>query len=104
MACNFVCVCVFPVNKPSITAENIRMIKPEELEYEYHKVPFMKTSTSQLYRGKYHGFQVAIKRFMDPANTDVRSDVICTLTHSRSTGSSSFEELQDSASSEPVMF
>lgn len=78
------CVCVFPVNKPSITAVDIRVIKPEELEYEYPKAPFMKTSTSQVYRGKYHGFQVAIKRFMDPVNCSARSfdQGNQTLTHS----------------------
>lgn len=66
-------ICVFPVNKPSITDVDIRMIKPGELKYEYPKEPFMKTSTSQVYRGEYHGFKVAIKRFTDPVDTSARS-------------------------------
>lgn len=76
-----VCVCVFPVNKPSITNVDIRMIKPEELKYEHPKKPFMKTPTSEVYRGEYCGFDVAIKRFMDPVNTSARSAATHNLTH-----------------------
>lgn len=61
------------MNKPSITDEVIRMIKPEELKYKYPKEPFMTTSTSEVYRGEYHGFQVAIKRYTDPVDTNTRS-------------------------------
>ncbi|XP_075884822.1 mixed lineage kinase domain-like protein [Nelusetta ayraudi] len=60
------------LNKPSITNVDIRMIKPEELKYEHPKKPFMKTPTSEVYRGEYCGFDVAIKRFMDPVNTSAR--------------------------------
>ncbi|XP_068595797.1 mixed lineage kinase domain-like protein [Brachionichthys hirsutus] len=60
------------MNKPSISDEVIRMIKPVELKYEYPKVAFMTTSTSEVYRGQYHGFQVAIKRYIDPMNTTAR--------------------------------
>ncbi|XP_068169653.1 mixed lineage kinase domain-like protein [Antennarius striatus] len=60
------------MDKPSISDEVIRMIKPDELKYEYPKDPFMTTSTSEVYRGQYHGFQVAIKRYIDPMNTTAR--------------------------------
>uniref|UniRef100_UPI0037E871EE mixed lineage kinase domain-like protein isoform X2 n=1 Tax=Semicossyphus pulcher TaxID=241346 RepID=UPI0037E871EE len=60
------------LNKPSITDEVIRMIKPEEIKYEYPKKPFMTTQTSEVYRGEYHGFEVAIKRYTDPVNTSPR--------------------------------
>uniref|UniRef100_A0A671U353 Mixed lineage kinase domain like pseudokinase n=1 Tax=Sparus aurata TaxID=8175 RepID=A0A671U353_SPAAU len=53
------------MNKPKITDEGIKMIKPDELKYELPKEPFMTTSTSEVYRGEYHGFQVAIKRYTD---------------------------------------
>lgn len=61
------------MNKPSVTDEAIRMIKPDELKYEHPKVPFMKTSSSEVYRGRYHGFTVAIKRYIDPVSTSPRS-------------------------------
>lgn len=53
------------MNKPKVTDEGIKMIKPEELKYELSKEPFMTTSTSEVYRGEYHGFPVAIKRYTD---------------------------------------
>ncbi|KAM7415290.1 hypothetical protein PAMA_019899 [Pampus argenteus] len=64
------------LNKPSITDEVIRMIKPDELRYDHPKRPLMTTSNSEVYRGQYHGFTVAIKRYTDPVNTcprEVRS-------------------------------
>lgn len=61
------------MNKPSVTDEVIRMIKPDELTYDYPKEPFITTSTSEVYRGEYHGFQVAIKKYTDPVNTSPRS-------------------------------
>ncbi|XP_047451262.1 mixed lineage kinase domain-like protein isoform X2 [Mugil cephalus] len=57
------------LNKPSITNEDIRMIKPEELKYEYPKKPFMTTPSSVVYKGEYRGFTVAIKRYTDPVDT-----------------------------------
>ncbi|XP_054476216.1 mixed lineage kinase domain-like protein [Anoplopoma fimbria] len=57
------------LNKPSITDEDIRMIKPNELNYEYPKEPFMKTQTSEVYKGEYRRFPVAIKRYTEPMNT-----------------------------------
>uniref|UniRef100_A0A3P8T7X9 Mixed lineage kinase domain like pseudokinase n=1 Tax=Amphiprion percula TaxID=161767 RepID=A0A3P8T7X9_AMPPE len=52
---------------------DIRMIKPDELKYGYPKTPFMTTSTSEVYKGEYRGFTVAIKRYTDPVNTSPRS-------------------------------
>ncbi|KAM9854558.1 mixed lineage kinase domain-like protein isoform 1-T2 [Aulostomus maculatus] len=60
------------MSKPSATNEVIRMIKPDELKYEYPKNPFMTTKTSEVYRGEYRGFMVAIKRYIDPKNSSLR--------------------------------
>ncbi|XP_034033228.1 mixed lineage kinase domain-like protein isoform X2 [Thalassophryne amazonica] len=57
------------INKPSVMSEVIRMIKPQELKYSYPKEPFMKTPTSEVYKGEFHGFTVAIKRYTDLINT-----------------------------------
>ncbi|TDH10000.1 hypothetical protein EPR50_G00092270 [Perca flavescens] len=58
------------VNKPSITEEAIRMIKPDELTYtDFPKVPFIKTETSELFKGTYLHFPVAIKRYIETLNT-----------------------------------
>ncbi|XP_031135716.1 mixed lineage kinase domain-like protein isoform X3 [Sander lucioperca] len=60
------------LNNPSITEEAIRMIKPDELTYtDVPKVPFIKTETSEVYKGTYHGFQVAIKKYTETLNTSV---------------------------------
>ncbi|XP_051237873.1 mixed lineage kinase domain-like protein [Dicentrarchus labrax] len=59
------------LNKPSITDQDIRIIKPDELKYEHPKKPFMTTGTSEVYRGEFCGFQVAIKRYTDPLNTSL---------------------------------
>ncbi|XP_030282794.1 mixed lineage kinase domain-like protein [Sparus aurata] len=53
------------MNNPRVTDEGIKEINPEELKYELPKEPFMTTSTSEVYRGEYNGFQVAIKRYTD---------------------------------------
>uniref|UniRef100_A0A3P8UQX3 Mixed lineage kinase domain like pseudokinase n=1 Tax=Cynoglossus semilaevis TaxID=244447 RepID=A0A3P8UQX3_CYNSE len=58
---------------PRVIDEDIRMIKPDELKYEHPKRAFMKTSTSEVYRGEYRGFTVAIKRYIDPLSTSPRS-------------------------------
>uniref|UniRef100_A0A3P8T7T1 Mixed lineage kinase domain like pseudokinase n=1 Tax=Amphiprion percula TaxID=161767 RepID=A0A3P8T7T1_AMPPE len=60
------------LNKPKVTSVDIRMIKPDELKYGYPKTPFMTTSTSEVYKGEYRGFTVAIKRYTDPVNTSPR--------------------------------
>ncbi|KAM3870206.1 mixed lineage kinase domain-like protein [Diretmus argenteus] len=57
------------LNKPSMISQAIREIKPEELTYDFPKEPFMKTSNSEVYKGEYKGFTVAIKRYTDPMST-----------------------------------
>ncbi|XP_034391523.1 mixed lineage kinase domain-like protein isoform X2 [Cyclopterus lumpus] len=59
------------LNKPSITDEDIRMIKPHELKYGYPKKPFMTTPTSEVYKGEYRRFPVAIKRYTDTIDTSL---------------------------------
>ncbi|TNN38732.1 Mixed lineage kinase domain-like protein [Liparis tanakae] len=59
------------LNKPSIINEDIRMIKPQELNYEYPKMPFMRTLTSEVYKGEYRHFPVAIKRYTDTIDTSL---------------------------------
>uniref|UniRef100_A0A3P9CGS6 Mixed lineage kinase domain like pseudokinase n=1 Tax=Maylandia zebra TaxID=106582 RepID=A0A3P9CGS6_9CICH len=56
-----------------ITSVDIRMIKPQELKYKHPKKPFMETATSEVYKGEYRGFTVAIKRYIDPVNTNLGS-------------------------------
>ncbi|XP_026220325.1 mixed lineage kinase domain-like protein [Anabas testudineus] len=60
------------LNKPSVIIEDIRLIKPDELKYDYPKKPFMETTTSEVYKGEYHGFTVAIKRYREPGITPPR--------------------------------
>ncbi|GLD54423.1 mixed lineage kinase domain-like protein [Lates japonicus] len=60
------------LNKPRVTDEVIRMIKPDEVKYEHPKEPFMTTPTSVVYRGQYHGFAVVIKRYRDQMNASPR--------------------------------
>ncbi|XP_040895169.1 mixed lineage kinase domain-like protein [Toxotes jaculatrix] len=60
------------MNKPRATRVDIRMIKPDELKYGLPKKPFMETSTSEVYKGQYCGFTVAIKRYKNPVTTSPR--------------------------------
>ncbi|XP_033982769.1 mixed lineage kinase domain-like protein [Trematomus bernacchii] len=51
-----------------------QIIKQQELKYELDgltKKPFMTTPTSEVYRGEYRSFPVAIKRYTDPATTNI---------------------------------
>uniref|UniRef100_A0A668UXS3 Protein kinase domain-containing protein n=1 Tax=Oreochromis aureus TaxID=47969 RepID=A0A668UXS3_OREAU len=50
---------LFTVNKPSFSSVAVRQIKPDELN-------------SELYKGEYQGFPVAIKRYINPMNTSAR--------------------------------
>ncbi|XP_029908639.1 mixed lineage kinase domain-like protein [Myripristis murdjan] len=64
------------INKPSITSCGIREIKLDELEFSFPKKPFFTTSTSEVYKGKYCGFTVAIKKYTEPLShtpSEVRS-------------------------------
>ncbi|KAK1888069.1 Mixed lineage kinase domain-like protein, partial [Dissostichus eleginoides] len=53
----------------------IQIIKQLELKYELvdglTKKPFRILSTSELFRGEYRSFEVAIKRYTDPATTSI---------------------------------
>ncbi|KAI9547375.1 hypothetical protein NQZ68_016924 [Dissostichus eleginoides] len=53
----------------------IQIIKQQELKYELvdglTKKPFRILSTSELFRGEYRSFEVAIKRYTDPATTSI---------------------------------
>ncbi|XP_074534207.1 mixed lineage kinase domain-like protein [Halichoeres trimaculatus] len=61
------------LNKANATeAEAIRVIKPEEIDYGYPKEPFLTTDSSEMYKGKYNGFDVAIKRYKDPVSATPR--------------------------------
>ncbi|XP_071776827.1 mixed lineage kinase domain-like protein [Centroberyx gerrardi] len=57
------------IKKPSAISQAIREIRPQDLTYDFPKTPFFKTSTSEVYRGEYHRFTVAIKRYIDPLST-----------------------------------
>lgn len=60
------------MKKPPGEVEVTRMIRAEELKFQQPKQPFMSSSTAQVYRGEYHGFQVAIKRYADQAHASPR--------------------------------
>ncbi|XP_063344884.1 LOW QUALITY PROTEIN: mixed lineage kinase domain-like protein [Pelmatolapia mariae] len=60
------------LNKPSFSSVAVRQIKPHELKYEHPKKPFKITASSELYKGEYQGFPVAIKRYINPMNTSAR--------------------------------
>uniref|UniRef100_A0A3B3TPJ6 Mixed lineage kinase domain-like protein n=1 Tax=Poecilia latipinna TaxID=48699 RepID=A0A3B3TPJ6_9TELE len=53
---------IFTVNKPRIISMDIRMIKPDELKNVEEK-SFMTTPTSEVYKGEFGGFTVAIKKY-----------------------------------------
>ncbi|CAN9499024.1 unnamed protein product [Ophioblennius macclurei] len=54
--------------KPKVTYESTRIIKPTELKYGQE--PFMTTANSEVYKGEFNGFQVAVKRYIDPKSSD----------------------------------
>ncbi|XP_073688356.1 mixed lineage kinase domain-like protein [Garra rufa] len=51
------------LKKPQLHLTDIREIKPEELSYSFPIKPLMKCSHSELYKGTYNKFTVAIKRY-----------------------------------------
>uniref|UniRef100_A0A3Q2NNK3 Mixed lineage kinase domain like pseudokinase n=1 Tax=Fundulus heteroclitus TaxID=8078 RepID=A0A3Q2NNK3_FUNHE len=55
------------MNKPRIITMEIRMIKPEELKNIEEK-PIMTTPTSEVYKGEFGGFTVAIKKYTGALN------------------------------------
>ncbi|KAF7645130.1 hypothetical protein LDENG_00209480, partial [Lucifuga dentata] len=61
------------VSKPNATP-SIQEIKPGELKYDSPKQPFIRSSTSEIYKAKYHGFNVAVKRYIN--STDASPDKV----------------------------
>ncbi|KAF4095360.1 mixed lineage kinase domain-like protein isoform X2 [Onychostoma macrolepis] len=57
------------LKRPCLHLQDIREIKPEELTYSVPVKPLMKNSHSELYKGTYNKFTVAIKRFSCPLCT-----------------------------------
>ncbi|XP_031657216.1 mixed lineage kinase domain-like protein isoform X1 [Oncorhynchus kisutch] len=57
--------------KPSIFHEDIREIKPEELIYDVPKEPFIKNDNSEIFKGEYNKFTVAIKRYAYSSGTSL---------------------------------
>lgn len=67
-------VVCFPltVKKPRILDQDIREIKPEELIYNLPKEPFIKNDNSEIFKGEYNKFTVAIKRYTYSRSTSLR--------------------------------
>lgn len=57
------------MKKPSGEVQVARVIRAEELQFQQPREPFMSSSTAQVYRGEYRGFQVAIKRYAQQEHT-----------------------------------
>ncbi|XP_052399548.1 mixed lineage kinase domain-like protein [Carassius gibelio] len=57
------------MKKPRLHLQDIREIKPEELTYSFPGKAFMKCSHSEIYKGTYNKFTVAIKRYLCPLST-----------------------------------
>ncbi|CAL8292059.1 unnamed protein product [Boreogadus saida] len=55
------------INKPRMVNQDIRVIAADELTYDTE--PFMTSPTSEVYRGEYNKFTVAIKRFTTTTST-----------------------------------
>ncbi|XP_031420999.1 mixed lineage kinase domain-like protein isoform X2 [Clupea harengus] len=54
---------------PSIHLQDIREIRMEELVFNVPKKPFMTTPTSEVFKGEFSKFTVAIKRYTYPIST-----------------------------------
>ncbi|KAI4891344.1 hypothetical protein NFI96_015732 [Prochilodus magdalenae] len=57
------------LKRPCIHQQDIREIRPDELTYDLPIEPIMKTSSSELFKGEYNKFTVAIKRYTYPEGT-----------------------------------
>uniref|UniRef100_A0A8C8IYR4 Protein kinase domain-containing protein n=1 Tax=Oncorhynchus tshawytscha TaxID=74940 RepID=A0A8C8IYR4_ONCTS len=55
----------------SILDQDIREIKPEELIYDVPKEPFIKNDNSEIFKGEYNKFTVAIKRYAYSSGTSL---------------------------------
>ncbi|XP_055790556.1 mixed lineage kinase domain-like protein isoform X2 [Salvelinus fontinalis] len=59
------------LKKPRILDQDIREIKPEELIYNLPKEPFIKNDNSEIFKGEYNKFTVAIKRYTYSSSTSL---------------------------------
>uniref|UniRef100_A0A673X6Q0 Mixed lineage kinase domain like pseudokinase n=1 Tax=Salmo trutta TaxID=8032 RepID=A0A673X6Q0_SALTR len=59
------------LKKPRILDQDIREIKPEELIYDVPKEPFIKNDNSEIFKGEYNKFTVAIKRYAYSRSTSL---------------------------------
>lgn len=66
------------LNKPQIIHQEIREIKAGELRFDEPKKPFMKSAYSEVFKGVYKEFTVAIKRYTCQINTNT-CGVRCTF-------------------------
>ncbi|XP_026990918.1 mixed lineage kinase domain-like protein [Tachysurus fulvidraco] len=57
------------LRRPSLQLQDIREIRPEELTYDIPIKPIMKTDSSELFKGEYNKFTVAIKKYAYPVST-----------------------------------
>ncbi|KAI5617542.1 mitogen-activated protein kinase kinase kinase 12 [Silurus asotus] len=57
------------LRRPSIHLQDIREIRPEELTYNIPIQPIMTSDNSELFKGEYNKFTVAIKRYAYPGST-----------------------------------
>ncbi|XP_067235880.1 mixed lineage kinase domain-like protein isoform X3 [Chanodichthys erythropterus] len=57
------------LKKPCLHLQDIREIKPEELTYSIPVQPLLKCNHSELYKGVYNKFTVAIKRYSCPLSS-----------------------------------
>lgn len=57
------------VRRPSLHLQDIREIKSDELVYDIPIEPIMKTDSSELFKGEYNKFMVAIKKYTYPVST-----------------------------------
>lgn len=72
--------CVFSygaVRKSSLQQMDIREIKPDKLTYSIPKIPIVQSKTSELFKGEYNKFTVAIKRFTCQSSPEYEFLVIC---------------------------
>lgn len=59
------------VRRPSLYLQDIREIKSNELTYDIPIEPIMKTENSELFKGEYNKFTVAIKKYTYPVSTSL---------------------------------
>ncbi|XP_076877588.1 mixed lineage kinase domain-like protein [Brachyhypopomus gauderio] len=58
------------LTKPSVCLPDIREIRPDELTYDLPIEPIMTSDNSEVFKGEYNKFTVAIKRYINPSRTN----------------------------------